>query len=150
MRTGDDLTAKDGELIFCEYSEEHPPLIMQVGMCTKVKNYYKRKAVADRGPPKYKFGETAYAHTSPFLGVMHPGQSLQALENNLFRAPIYEHPVARTDFMLIRTRNGYYLREMETLYSVGQECPLYEVPGPNSKKANNFMRDFLQVRRMLP
>ncbi len=29
----------------------------------------------------------------------------------------------------------------------GQECPLYEVPGPNSKRANNFTRDFLQVSR---
>ena len=34
---------------------------------------------------------------------------------------------------------------METIYCVGQECPLYEVPGPNSKRANNFIRDFLQV-----
>lgn len=31
------------------------------------------------------------------------------------------------------------------MFTVGQECPLYEVPGPNSKKANNFTRDFLQV-----
>ena len=34
---------------------------------------------------------------------------------------------------------------MNTIYTVGQECPLYEVPGPNSKRANNFVRDFLQV-----
>lgn len=34
---------------------------------------------------------------------------------------------------------------MDALYVAGQECPLYEVPGPNSKRANNFVRDFLQV-----
>ena len=34
---------------------------------------------------------------------------------------------------------------MANIYSVGQLCPLMEVPGPNSKKANNFVRDFLQV-----
>lgn len=34
---------------------------------------------------------------------------------------------------------------MDTIYTIGQELPLFEVPGPNSKKANNFIRDFLQV-----
>ena len=46
---------------------------------------------------------------------------------------------------MIRTRNEYSVRELNGFYTVGQECPLYEVPGPNSKKANNFTRDFLQV-----
>lgn len=31
------------------------------------------------------------------------------------------------------------------MFCVGQECPKFEVPGPNSKKANNHARDFLQV-----
>lgn len=31
------------------------------------------------------------------------------------------------------------------IFVVGQECPLYEVPGPNSKRANTHIRDFLQV-----
>lgn len=42
MRTPEDLTGRDGELIIAEYSEEHPPLLMQVGMATKIRNYYKR------------------------------------------------------------------------------------------------------------
>jgi len=42
MRTPQDLTACDGDLIMCEYSEEYPPLLMQSGMATKIKNYYKR------------------------------------------------------------------------------------------------------------
>lgn len=40
---------------------------------------------------------------------------------------------------------SYYVRELNTIYIIGQECALYEVPGPNSKRANNFIRDFLQV-----
>lgn len=44
MRTPEDLSGKDGELILVEFCEEHPPLISQVGMCSKVKNYYKRTA----------------------------------------------------------------------------------------------------------
>lgn len=42
-------------------------------------------------------------------------------------------------------RHQYYVREVDGIFVAGQECPLYEVPGPNSKRANNFIRDFLQV-----
>ncbi|XP_039621778.1 transcription initiation factor TFIID subunit 1 isoform X1 [Polypterus senegalus] len=145
MRTAQDLTGKDGDLILAEYSEEYPPLIMQVGMATKVKNYYKRKPGKDPGAPDCKYGETVYCHTSPFLGSLHPGQLLQAFENNLFRAPIYLHKMPETDFLIIRTRQGYYVRELVDIFVVGQECPLFEVPGPNSKRANTHIRDFLQV-----
>ena len=30
---------------------------------------------------------------------------LQALENNLYRAPIYEHAMPTTDFVIIKTNN---------------------------------------------
>ncbi|XP_055893415.1 transcription initiation factor TFIID subunit 1-like isoform X2 [Biomphalaria glabrata] len=145
MRTPQDLTGMDGELILAEYSEEFPPLMMQVGMASKIKNYYKRKPGKDSNPPTFKYGELAYAHTSPFVGALKPGNCLQALENNMFRSPIYEHNLPPSDFLVIRTRHGYYIREVETIYTVGQEGPLMEVPGPNSKRANNFVRDFLQV-----
>lgn len=145
MRNPDDLTGRDGEIILVEFCEEHPPLMNQVGMCSKIKNYYKRKASKDSGPPEYRYGEIAYAHTSPFLGILQPGHCIQAVENNMYRTPIYPHNPSPTDFLLIRTRNSYYIREVDALFTAGQECPLYEVPGPNSKRANNFVRDFLQV-----
>ncbi|XP_035795589.1 transcription initiation factor TFIID subunit 1-like isoform X3 [Anopheles albimanus] len=145
MRTPDDLTGRDGELILIEFCEEHPPLMNQVGMASKIKNFYKRKMGKDPGPPEFRFGETHYAHTSPFLGILHHGQCIQAIENNMYRAPIYPQTMGDTDFLVIRTRNNYYVREVDALFTAGQECPLYEVPGPNSKRANNFVRDFLQV-----
>ncbi|XP_067663597.1 transcription initiation factor TFIID subunit 1-like isoform X1 [Haliotis asinina] len=145
MRTNADLTGMDGDLILAEYAEEYPPLMMQVGMATKIKNYYKRKPGKDSNPPQFPFGELAYAHTSPFLGNIQPGSCLQAFENNMFRTPIYQHKTPDTDFLIIRTRQNYHIREVDTIYCVGQEGPLYEVPGPNSKRANNFVRDFLQV-----
>lgn len=104
MRTAEDLTGRDGEIVLIEFSEEHPPLMNQVGMCSKVKNYYKRRAGKDQGPMRYKYGEVAYAHTSPFLGILTPGQSIQAIENNMYRAPIYEHNCQESDFLIIRTR----------------------------------------------
>lgn len=47
---------------------------------------------------------------------------------------------------LLIFRHAYYIREIDALFTSGQLCPLYEVPGPNSKRANNFVRDFLQVK----
>ncbi|XP_023724878.1 transcription initiation factor TFIID subunit 1-like isoform X1 [Cryptotermes secundus] len=91
----------------------HPVLLLlkhikkkaKVGMCCKIKNYYKRQAGKNQGPQEYQYGQVAYAHTSPFLGHLSPGQSLQAVEN-MYRAPIYEHNVPDTDFLVIRTKFG--------------------------------------------
>lgn len=82
---------------------------------------------------------------SSWLTMRHHVFFSQAFENNLFRAPIYLHKMPETDFLVLRTRHGYYIRELVDIIVVGQECPLYEVPGPNSKRANTHIRDFLQV-----
>ncbi|XP_048585830.1 transcription initiation factor TFIID subunit 1 isoform X2 [Nematostella vectensis] len=146
MRTPSDLTGMDGKLVLLEYCEEHPALIMAVGMNTRIRNYHKRKPGKDDSIPDYKFGEPVPVHQmSPFLGHLKPGESLQALENNLFRAPIYEHEMPTTDFLIIRMPSGYYIREIGTIFTIGQQCPKFEVPGPNSKKANIHARDFLQI-----
>ena len=42
MRTPEDLSGRDGEIVLAEFSEEFPPLIDQVGMASKMKIYYKR------------------------------------------------------------------------------------------------------------
>ncbi len=43
-----------------------------------MQNYYKRKPENDKGPKELKYGEVTLAHTSPFLGTMTPGQTIQA------------------------------------------------------------------------
>jgi len=151
MHTAEDLSGKDAEIILAECSEEYPPLLNQVGMATKIKNYIRRKPgshhidLETELVSKYEYGESAIVSTSPFLGTLLPGQSLQTLENNMYRAPIYRHRLPHTDFLCIKSQDQYFIREVETIFTVGQELPIIEVPGPNSKKANNFIRDFLQV-----
>ncbi|VDM58753.1 unnamed protein product [Angiostrongylus costaricensis] len=141
MRDVADLSGRDGDLILLEYSEEHPPLLCQPGMASKIKNYYKKVNV----DPDFEYGDMAYLHTVPFLGQLQPGQAMQSIENNLFRAPIYQHSPQYTDYLLIRNRNGWFIRPCPPIFLVGQECPLYEVPSPNSKRATIFVRDFLLV-----
>ncbi|XP_015772967.1 PREDICTED: transcription initiation factor TFIID subunit 1-like [Acropora digitifera] len=110
--------------------------------------FNERKPGKDDSLPSFDYGEAIPVHqTSPFLGQLAPGESLQALENNLYRAPIYQHVFPETDFVVVRSSTGYYIRDVKTIFTVGQECPKFEVPGPNSKKANIHARDFLQVCR---
>ena len=45
MRTPEDLSGMDGELILTEYCEEYPPHMMQVGMASKICNYFKRVSI---------------------------------------------------------------------------------------------------------
>ena len=92
------------------------------------------------------YGETTYIqNTSYFLGQLKHGQVLQSLESNLFRAPIYQHNMPRTDFVLIVVGNEVFIREAPHIFVVGQECPKVEVPAPNSKPATQFQRELLQV-----
>lgn len=145
MRKPADLSAMDGILVLAEYSEEFPLMLSQPGMATKVKNYYKRKPDKDSHHSRFRFGDIVFSQTSPFLGSILPGKSLQAFENNMFRSPVYEHKMPNTDFLIIRTRQGYFIRHLPHIFTVGQQCPIMEVPGPNSKKATNHVRDFLQA-----
>lgn len=148
-----DLSGRDGEIILLENSEEFPPLLSQVGMCSEIVNYYKRRSLKeDKYEPSrdHPFGELSYVSGStssfPFLGTLEGGRVLTAIRNNLYRAPIYWHEVPVTDFLVIRSKNsGYMIRDLNGLFVAGQQCPLVEVPEPNSAKVKNFLKDFLQV-----
>jgi len=63
----------------------------------------------------------------------------------MYRAPAYKHTMKPTDFLVIFSNGNYFIRSVQSIFTIGQECPKYEVPGPNSKRANNHMRDFLQI-----
>lgn len=70
----------------------------------------------------------------PFLGEVPTGDTVQMMDNNLFRAPIVKHNPPTTDFLLVRSKkNKFYIREMPPVYAVGQEQPVTEVPAPNSR-----------------
>lgn len=53
MRTPDDLSACDGELVLAEYSEQYPTLLSAIGLATKIKNYYRRSEV--HNPVEYVY-----------------------------------------------------------------------------------------------
>ncbi|CAF0887548.1 unnamed protein product [Adineta steineri] len=145
MRRLQDLSGLDSDIVLAEYSEQYPSLLNQIGMATRIKNYFKKKPGKQDNPPMLDYGEIAYSHSSPFQADMVPGELLQAFENHMFRAPIFPHKLLPTDFLILRTKQNYHIRNVKNIFTIGQECPLQEVPGPNSKRANIFARDFLQA-----
>jgi transcription initiation factor TFIID subunit 1 len=64
----------------------------------------------------------------------------------MFIAPIYRQRCLLNDFLIIFNRkSGFYIRNLNKIYLIGQQCPLIEVPIPQSKRVNLFQRDLLQI-----
>ncbi|KAA3676946.1 transcription initiation factor TFIID subunit 1 [Paragonimus westermani] len=96
MRTPADLSGADGDVVLFEFSEEYPPLMTQVGMASRVINYYRPLTPRDRSlspapnasgePPSLPYGSLVYVSgtDSPFLGAIRPGGYLQVFILRLF------------------------------------------------------------------
>eukprot|EP00041_Stephanoeca_diplocostata_P030015 m.898334 g.898334 ORF g.898334 m.898334 type:complete len:1321 (-) comp23673_c0_seq2:1169-5131(-) len=154
-----DLTTIDAtgqnDIVLAEYCEQHPLLIHNSGMCMLIRNYYKQKDASD-AIPKAKFLHGANAligprDASPFLGNLAAETSLQSMENNLYRAPMYCHRMSITDFVVTRMfdehekRDKYFVRRLPHVYTIGQVLPKLEIPAPNSKEAKMFAIKRLSV-----
>lgn len=71
-----------------------------------------------------------------------PGGRLTVIENNLYRAPIFQHEVPSCDFIIIRTINGLYIRTVRIIFTVGQTMPLVAIPPPSERSIQKFRLDF--------
>jgi transcription initiation factor TFIID subunit 1 len=101
---------------------------------------------ADRTSFEVDYGELIYTHESPFLWSIPRGLNIQTIENNMFIAPIYRQIYLTNDFLIIyNQKNGFYIRNFDRIYIIGQQCPLIEVPIPQSKRVNLLQRDLLQI-----
>lgn len=80
-----------------------------------------------------------------YFNELKPGSTLQVIENNLYRAPIYQHEVQSTDFLMVRTRNNLYIRPIQTIFTVGQTMPLVAVPKPVDATMKRFYADHSNV-----
>eukprot|EP00039_Didymoeca_costata_P014306 m.229866 g.229866 ORF g.229866 m.229866 type:complete len:1306 (-) comp15993_c0_seq1:6139-10056(-) len=153
-----DLTAVEGKIVLAEFCEQHPPLLQRPGMCTLMRNYYRKEHTSKL--PNCEHGVTVivgFRDASPFLGNLKPGQLLQSFENNMYRAPTYKHKVNSTDFLIIikkphaREKGGkkgsrtLYIKKIPHIYTVGQQCPKIDVPAPSSKKVSNFISDRVKL-----
>ena len=141
--TKDLSPADNSTVLLFEYSEEHPLFLSSTGMGVRVVNYYRRKTKDDTTRPKKDLGETQVLlpeDKSPFymLGHVDPGETVSALYNSMFRAPIFEHNVSPKDFLVVREEthlggSRYHLRNVDHMFAVGQELPSMQIPGPHAR-----------------
>ncbi|KAK3032001.1 hypothetical protein RJ639_036206 [Escallonia herrerae] len=62
------------------------------------------------------------ADKSPFLGDIKAGCSQSRLETKMYRAPIYQHQVPSTDYLLVRSAKGKLsIRRIDRIDVVGQQ-----------------------------
>ncbi|KAG9044313.1 hypothetical protein FS837_008364 [Tulasnella sp. UAMH 9824] len=152
--TGDISLRDTSSFVLFEYSEEYPPTLSSFGMGSVLVNYYRKRNDADEYIPKLDLGEPFILEPndeSPFMrhGHVPQGDTVQAVYNNLYRAPLFRHKPASTDFLVIRSstkgESRYFIREIKNLFVVGQTFPVVEVPGPHSRKITNTIKGRLQV-----
>ncbi|KAL2421631.1 Transcription initiation factor TFIID subunit 1 [Exophiala dermatitidis] len=153
--TSDISMADNSSMLLLEYSEEHPLMLSQTGMGNKVVNYYRRRAKDDTSRPKSNIGETSVLlpeDKSPFyiFGQIDPGETITALYNSMYRAPIFPQDPKPTDFLVIRQTTGttgqtHYLRNIENLYVAGQELPSAQVPGTHSRAVTTAAKNRLKA-----
>ena len=146
--------ADNSTAILLEYSEEHPVMLSQVGMGNKLVNYYRRQHKDDTTRPKLDIGETSVLlpeDKSPFYSFGHvdPGETVTALYNSMYRAPIYAQDAKPQEFLLVRETTGlhgqqYYLRTVDHIYTVGQELPSVTVPGTHSRMVTTASKNRLK------
>ena len=64
----------------------------------------------------------------------------------MFRAPAYQHAMRPTDFIVIHTTEGrLFVRQVKTIFMVGQLMPKETVPKPKSKREMEFKRNRLKT-----
>lgn len=147
-----ELTLKDSsEFVLFEYSEEFPPFIVNSGMVSLINTYYRKTSVRDdyeTEQPNLNILDPEDA--SPFFcfGDVKQGSSMKSLTNNLFTAPIFNHP--NDDYLCILEIDNMgvsniYPRKISSIYCVGQEFPLEEIYAPHSRKLNIFCKNRLKV-----
>lgn len=151
-----DLSLGDNSsVLLLEYSEEHPIMMSNFGMGSRMINYYRRLNPEDTLRPKLDIGETAVLlpeDTSPFskFGDIDPGQITPAIHNSMYRAPIFKQEPRSADFLMIRNATGvegptWYLRNIENVHIVGQQFPSVDVPGPHSRKVTTASKNRLKM-----
>ncbi|KAI5180622.1 transcription initiation factor TFIID subunit 1 [Nematocida sp. AWRm80] len=147
-----ELTLTDtADFVLLEYSEEIPPLITIPGMASIITTFYRKSSSKDALPIEPECGGVAILDSkdpSPFMfiGDVQPGESISAVVNNLYKAPIFFHKTK--DLIAIRTKEEsqqYYLRTIDTIACVGQTLPMDEAYSPHSRKHNVFCKNRLKV-----
>ncbi|KAH7553347.1 hypothetical protein JRO89_XS12G0000500 [Xanthoceras sorbifolium] len=125
-----DLSVKDGHVFLMEYCEERPLLLSNGGMGASLCTYCQKSSPSDQVSTMLCNGNGSLGNSlilepgdkSRFLGDIKAGCIQSSLETNMYRAPVFLHKVASTDFLLIRSAKGKIsIRRIDKIAVVGQQ-----------------------------
>lgn len=146
-------SAKDAyRICLLEFAlEDAPSLVAIPGMASKVVTYDRKATSAAAAQARKDATGTPDADTV-FLAPeemppLHAGdltansKPLLVLESHLFSAPCTRREAAPTDFLVIRRKDKMFVREIDSVLSVGVTEPKVEVMAPNSDRFKKFSRD---------
>ena len=155
VRSQDLSLGDNSTVLLLEYSEEHPAMMSNMGMGSRIINYYRRRTIDDVTRPKLDIGDPAVLmpqDKSPYslFGHIDPGETAPALSNAMYKAPIFPQQARNTDFLVVRSTTGiegskWYMRSIENLRVVGQEFPSVDIPGPHSRKVTTASKNRLKM-----
>ncbi|XP_075494271.1 transcription initiation factor TFIID subunit 1-like [Primulina tabacum] len=149
-----DLSVKDGHVFLMEYCEERPLLLGNPGMGARLCTYYQKSSPGDQTGTFLRNGNNELgsvvildpADKSPFLGDLKAGSRQSCLETNMYKAPIFQHKVSSTDYLLVRSAKGKLsIRRIDRIDVVGQQEPHVEVMSPGSKVVQFYIMNRLLV-----
>lgn len=121
---------------FYRYCEERPLLLSNFGMGANLCTYYQKSSPSDQTGIMLRSGNSSLGNVkileptdkSPFVGDIKAGCSQSSLETNMYKAPVFPHKVATTDFLLVRSAKGKLsLRRIDRIAVVGQQVCLFQL-----------------------
>ncbi len=112
VRREKDLWISDiGSFVMIEYCEERPPLLGNLGMCSRLITWWRPGPGMESPPPSADIQdgclqELEPGDESPFLGDIPLGSAQQSIANELYRSPLFHHKAKGTDFLMVGSINA--------------------------------------------
>ncbi|CAN8075394.1 unnamed protein product [Agarophyton chilense] len=135
-----------------EYALERQPSVLPIpGMASRVVTFARKISAAEAAQASKNAAGTAEADTV-FLAPDEPppvsagdldadGKPLSVIESHVYSAPCVKTVTPTTDFLLVRSENEMFVREIDSVVSVGVTEPKIEVMAPNTERYKKFAKD---------
>lgn len=135
-----------------EYALERQPCILPIpGMASRLVTYSRKESAAAAAQALKNAAGTAEADTV-FMSPDEPpplhagdleanGKPLSVIESHVYAAPCVRKTALTTDFLLVRNGDNMYVREIDSVISVGVTEPNVEIMAPNTERFKKYSRE---------
>lgn len=135
-----------------EYALERQPSVLPIpGMASRIVTFARKNSAAEAAQASKNAAGTAEADTV-FLAPDEPppvnagdidsdGKHLSVIESHVYSAPCAKTTTPTTDFLLVRNDNEMFVREIDSVVSVGMTEPKIEVMAPNTERYKKYAKD---------